>query len=850
MIIAKYSGYHARMKTRYLLLICFVLSICPPASAQRDPVLKQIDLPHSYYFREMYLPQLTSGPSSVTWSPDSQSVIYSMSGSLWMQSLNSTTAEQLTTGPGYDYQPDWSPDGKWIVFSRYNKDAVELMLLELTTKQTRPLTNGGHVNVDARWSPDGKKIAFVSTQGTGHFHVFLADMSAGAEPVVKQLTKERKSVVSRYYYSAIDHEISPTWSPDSSEIIFVSNNENIYGTGGFWRMKADPEAAPRRIHYEETTWKAHPDWSRDGKRLIYSSYLGRQWHQLWITTVEGGDPFPLTYGDYDITSPRWSPDNKKIAFISNKHGNTSLGIQDATGGAQRELKIEERRTLQPPATISLTVLGADGNPSPARVSITGEDHRTYAPVNAWIHADDAFVRGERPFEPHYFHTTGKSEIDVPAGKILVEVMKGPEHRFEQQTVEIKAGEKRDLAIRLQLMSLPEDHQNWISGDLHVHMNYAGTYRNTPENMMMQAAAENLPVVYNLVVNKEQRIPDIEYYSPRPDPASNERRMLVHSQEFHTSYWGHMGLLNLKLNFLIPDYASYSNTGAASPFPTNAVAADLAHAQGAVVGYVHPYDTVPDPADRNTKLTHELPADVALGKVDYLEVVGFSDHRATAEVWYRLLNCGFRLAAGAGTDAMSNYASLRGPVGTDRVYVKSESPLAPDTWNEALRKGHSFVTNGPLVWLKVEGKGPGEDLNFSKKQKVKFTVSMQSIVPVDHLELVYNGKVVQTLSLTGDRRNGTFSGSIPVNESGWFVLRAWNEKATYPILDIYPYATTNPVFVTIAGKPVRSKETAAYFIAWVDRLIEATQQNTDYNTEAEKKEVMNSLHEARKIFETR
>ncbi|HEY7616037.1 MAG TPA: hypothetical protein VH744_04480, partial [Terriglobales bacterium] len=75
---------------------------------QREPVLKQIDLPHSYYYREMYLPQLTTGPSSVTWSPDSQSVVYSMAGSLWRQRIVANTAEQLTTGPGYDYQPDWS----------------------------------------------------------------------------------------------------------------------------------------------------------------------------------------------------------------------------------------------------------------------------------------------------------------------------------------------------------------------------------------------------------------------------------------------------------------------------------------------------------------------------------------------------------------------------------------------------------------------------------------------------------------------------------------------------------------------------------------------------------------------
>ncbi len=59
----------------------------------------------------------------------------------------------------------------------------------------------------------------------------------------------------------------------------------------------------------------------------------------------------------------------------------------------------------------------------------------------------------------------------------------------------------------------------------------------------------------------------------------------------------------------------------------------------------------------------------LGKVDYMEILGFSDHRTTADVWYRLLNLGFRIPAAGGTDAMANFASLRGPVGMNRVYAR-------------------------------------------------------------------------------------------------------------------------------------------------------------------------------------
>src|SRR5271169_6025551 len=88
---------------RAILLIMLILTALP-LPAQRDPVLKQIDLPHRYYYREMFLPQLTTGTSSVAWSSDSRSLVYSMGGTLWRQPLDSITTEQLTAGPGYDYQ--------------------------------------------------------------------------------------------------------------------------------------------------------------------------------------------------------------------------------------------------------------------------------------------------------------------------------------------------------------------------------------------------------------------------------------------------------------------------------------------------------------------------------------------------------------------------------------------------------------------------------------------------------------------------------------------------------------------------------------------------------------------------
>ena len=822
--------------------------------AQRKPVLPQIDLPHPYYFREMYLPQLTSGPSSVCWSPDSKEVVYSMGGSLWRQKITETSATQLTDGDGYDYQPDWSPDGKFLVFTSYQKDALELWLLDLDSGAMKQLTRGGAVNVEPRWSPDGKKLVFVSTAYNKRFHIFVADFRDGALANITRLTGETKSALPRYYYSAFDMEISPVWSRDGREILFVSNRGHIYGTGGFWRMKAQPGAEAREIHYEETNWKARPDFSPDGSRMVYSSYLGRNWHQIWTMPANGGDAFPLTYGDYDITNVRWSPDGETLAYISNQTGNTSLGLLSISGGAQRKLHARDQIFKTPHKLLWLSVENEQGEKTAARISVTDARGKFCAPNDAWIAADDGYYRQERTFEAHYFDSeTVVSEIEVPEGKLKIDVMKG--FTYALQTRNIETGPSPSVEVRVKLSRLegnPLKQWQWVGGDLHVHMNYGGAYRNTPQHLVQQGEAEDLAVVNDLIVNKEQRFPDIAYSGKQRDAESSVYSLIFHGQEFHTSFWGHRGLLNIEEHILLPGYAGYPNTAAASLYPMNADVYDMAHAQGALVGAVHPFDEVPDPfAVLAQRITDELPIDVALGKLDYMEIVGFSDHRSTAAVWYRLLNLGFRIPAGAGTDAMANFASLRGPVGMNRVYVRMAGwtdNFNARAWLDALKGGRTIATNGPLLEFTLGGQQVGDELALPQpRESVSFSAKLHSIVPVDHLEVVCNGRVAATLKLDAARSSSDVAGAIPVSESGWCVLRASSDAAEYPVLDNYVYATTSPIYVNVGGKKLRSPEDAKYFVAWIDRVAEATGAYPDWNSADEKKYVLGRIAEARGVY---
>ncbi len=826
-------------------LLALASLISTPASAQRAPVLQQVKVRHPYYYREMFIPQVTSGPSAVAWSPDGTEVVYSMQGCLWRQHVGSTEARQLTDGPGYDYQPDWSPDGRRIVYASYRDDAIELRLLDPSSGESTQLIANGAVNLEPRWSPDGNRIAFTSSLYQGRWHVFTAAVTAdGRAERIERITEDKESGLPRYYYNTVDHWISPTWSPDGTEVIAVSNRGHIWGAGSFWRLPARPGGTAREIRDEETTWKGRPDWSRDGRRVVYSSYLGRQWNQLWLMTADGANPLQLTYGDWDATAPRWSPDGRRIAYVSNESGNTSLWIVEVPGGRRTSLRAERRIYRHPVGTLRLAVT------SPARVSVTGPDGRSFAPDDAWRHADDGFDRGERRFEYGYFHTSGAATLTLPTGRYDIEVTRGPAFRAERRTIEIRKGRTSALEVALRPLSDLEA-RGWRSADLHVHMNYGGAYRATPRRLVFQARAEGLALVENLIVNKEGRIPDVAYHVGR-DPVSTASTVIMHDQEYHTSVWGHIGLLGLRDHLLLPGYAGYQGTPAASLAPTNADVADLARAQGGVIGYVHPFDSDPDPADTTHPLSAEFPVDLALGKIDYYEALGFvDDPMATAHVWYRALNCGFRLPAGAGTDAMTNFASLRGPVGMNRVYVQTGGAVDQRIMLDSLRAGRTFATNGPLLELTVDGRGPGQELRLGPgEHEVRAHVSLRSNVAVDHLEIVGQGQIVAEIPLRGDRTRADTTVRLVVRGSGWFLLRARTDRAIYPVLDLYPYGTTSPVYVTVGGAPVRSAEDADYFLRWIDRVEAFAKASKDWNTDSEREGVLAQIGRAREELERR
>ena len=795
------------------------------------------------YMHNFYLPPASSTPFYPAWSPTGKVIVFSMHGSIWKIKVGETTAYELTAGPTYDSSPAWSPDGKWIVYTaEEDSRRIQLRILDLATGETHSLATGEHLYLDPVWSPAGQRLAYVSTQPDGRFNIFVTPIKEGRLGKPIPLTTGNDYGSNRLYFGNIDIHIEPTWSPDGKEIIFLSNRGIPLGSGALWRGPVEPNggAKARKIHREETLYRTRPDWSPDGARILYSSHLGGQFNNLFVLPAEGGEPYKMTFDDWDHFHPRWSPDGHRIVYISNQRGLTELRILETFSGRDSKVDIRQKRYRRPMGWLKVRVLdAATGRPTPARIYAEASDGKTYAP-------EDAFHRVGL-LQEHLFHTDGTFSLAVPPGRMKVEAVKGFEHHPVSQQVNITANEVTDLTLTLTRMT-DLAIKGWYGGSTHVHMNYGGNLHNTPENLMFMAAAEDLDIVGELVANKDNRILDYQFFRGGLDPLSTDERLLYFNEEYRPPFYGHISLLNLTEHLISPFTTGYEGTAIESLYPSNTDIFRIARKQGAIGGYVHPYSTEPSEGDYG--VARAFPVDTALGVLEYLEVMSGTDHLITTRVWHRILNCGFKVSAVAGEDSISNLhrTSL---VGINRTYAYAGPKLDWDAWIEAIRKGHTFVTNGPLLEFTVNERESGEEIHLpAHGGKVRVRGSMQSTVPVEKVEIVNNGEVIADIPLTGKGEHAHFSQEIEVRQSGWYTLRAYGTRPVHPVDDRYPFAETGPIYVYCGDRPIRSAEDARYFLTWIDAISKMAAEHPGWRSEKEKSHVLGQFREARKIFEQR
>jgi hypothetical protein len=187
---------------------------------------------------------------------------------------------------------------------------------------------------------------------------------------------------------------------------------------------------------------------------------------------------------------------------------------------------------------------------------------------------------------------------------------------------------------------------------------------------------------------------------------------------------------------------------------------------------------------------------------------------------------------------------------------SPSASAHRRFLDAIKAGRTFVTNAPLLDFQITGpdavtRQPGDEIVLAAgRHQLEVRAILKSNVSVDHLELVGSGKVVASFAVRSGGTSADTTVVVPVERSGWYVLRAWSDRPRLPVLDLYPFASTSPIYVRVGDAPVRSREDAEYFLGWLGHVEAYVRAFTDWNTPGEREEAMRTIAAARAEFERR
>jgi len=183
-----------------------------------------------------------------------------------------------------------------------------------------------------------------------------------------------------------------------------------------------------------------------------------------------------------------------------------------------------------------------------------------------------------------------------------------------------------------------------------------------------------------------------------------------------------------------------------------------------------------------------------------------------EIYYRLLNCGFRVPPSAGSAS----GVLPNPVGYNRVYVRLDGPFSYQAWWQALAAGRAMVTNGPLLLVEAAGRSPGEVFRApeGKPFEVRLEVRVEGNDPIESIEVIRDGEVAQALR-GEDLRGRAELKPVVFEKSGWFLVRAIAR-----VSETFRFASTAPFYVEVGGQARRiHRADVEYFLAWIGERIE-------------------------------
>lgn len=444
--------------------------------------------------------------------------------------------------------------------------------------------------------------------------------------------------------------------------------------------------------------------------------------------------------------------------------------------------------------------GSTGRPTPVRLAFRSKDGRYIPPVghrtevnSAWFQDYGADIRmGGSSFA----YVDGTFQIELPVGDVYVEILKGFEYEPVRKKIQVGAN---DHELNFEMKSFADIRaKNWVSADTHVHFL-------SPTTAILEGQAEGLNLINVLAAQWGDLFTNIGDLHHNPISSKDGDMVVYVGSENRQHVLGHIALLGGRGEPVYPMSASGPGESYIGDPMWESLAnwADEIHKREGLAVAVHfPYPTA------------ELAADIALGKIDAAELwpTGMNEQFNTLRFmdWYRYLNCGYRLPAVSGTDKMGAWIAA----GTYRAYAY----LGPDqfnfqNWAKAVKRGNTFMTSGPLLFLQVDGRSPGEEIRLrAGGGKVEARVEVKSTVPIHRLEIVVNGRVVASREEKNGARQMQLNETLSVSGPSWVAARCASRFSTG---SARVAAHTSPVYLVIPGQELFSAPTTSYMLTLID-----------------------------------
>src|SRR5262245_328208 len=397
----------------------------------------------------------------------------------------------------------------------------------------------------------------------------------------------------------------------------------------------------------------------------------------------------------------------------------------------------------------------------------------------------------------WYVVSSPTEILLPRQPLRLEAFSGLETELKSVSVDLTGQNQQSLTIPLRAFSQVA-RQSWYGANTHLHLSHLN--KDEAERYLREIPrADDLDVLF--ISYLERAVADKDYITNRY-PLGDLKEfgstgVLVNNGQEHRHNFGdqgegfgHVMLLNIKSLIQPVSIGPGISHRGTDGIPLEMGIAE-AHRQGGTAIWCH-----------NNWGREDVPNFVT-GKLDAQNIFDGGSHGSYEDSFYHYLNAGMRVPFSTGTDwFMYDLA---------RVYTKVEGSLTIKSWLEALVAGRSFISNGPLLYLSIDGKDVGSTLELTSGREVTIRASASSRLDFEKLQLVKNGKVV--FDSESQRKDGyleaRFDRKIRVDEPSWLAVRVWTQAKNEFGRQLF--AHTSPIYIKVGGKAIHQPDEVAYLI---------------------------------------